>query len=70
MIQYWDTYERRTGTWYFVRRRLMRWYMVDALTRPYHGARSEGDSPLMVGELPEAWPSWDRFWQEWGPAGS
>jgi hypothetical protein len=67
MIQYWDTYERRDGTWYFVRRKLMRWYEVDALTRPSHGARTESGSTLRVGELPEAWPSWERFWQEWGP---
>ena len=68
LIQYWDSYERRDGTWYFKRRKLMRWYAVDALTRPAHGLdiTRDGNSPLTVGQLPEAWPSWDKFWQEIG----
>ncbi|MCI0769637.1 MAG: nuclear transport factor 2 family protein [Chloroflexi bacterium] len=69
VIQYWDAYVRRDGRWYFVRRRLMRWYAVDALSRPAHGAdmtRKERAPHLTVGQLPEAWPSWDRFWQEVG----
>lgn len=70
MIQYWDVYERRNDNWYFVRRKLMRWYMVDALTRPHLGARSKGASQLRVGDLPEAWPSWGHFWQEWGTSSS
>jgi hypothetical protein len=61
-VQYWDTYERRGGPWYFARRRFNRWYMVDALTRPSHGA-GLGDDGLSTGQLPDAWPSWSRFWE-------
>jgi hypothetical protein len=62
-VQYWDRYERRDGRWYFVRRKLHRWFMVDALERPRAGA-GIGDDGLGTGRLPEAWPSWDRFWKE------
>jgi len=62
-IQYWDRYERRSGRWYFVRRQFHRWFMVDALTRPEAGAGIDADG-LATGRLPEAWPSWSRFWRE------
>lgn len=64
-IQYWDRYERRDGRWYFVRRRFHRWFMVDALARPRAGAGIDADG-LTTGRLPEAWPSWARFWNEVG----
>ncbi len=38
MLQYWDEYQRIDGEWCFVRRRFRRWYLVDALARPSHGA--------------------------------
>ena len=63
MIQYWDTYERREGLWYFKRRRLMRWYGVDALTRPAAGVSVDRGS-VKQGLLPDAWPSWQRYWDE------
>ncbi|MGE0383927.1 MAG: nuclear transport factor 2 family protein [Gammaproteobacteria bacterium] len=64
-LQYWDTYERRGGMWYFVRRKFHRWYMVDALTRPSPGAGvNDGTDPLPAGLLPDAWPSWKKFWDE------
>jgi len=62
-IQYWDRYERRSGRWYFARRRFHRWFLVDALTRPTRGAGLDADG-LTTGRLPEAWPSWERFWDE------
>jgi hypothetical protein len=62
-IQYWDRYERRDGRWYFVRRRFHRWFMVDALSRPRAGAGVDEDG-LTTGRLPDAWPSWSRFWEE------
>jgi hypothetical protein len=65
MIQYWDTYSRRNGRWYFKRRRLHRWYLVDALTRPHHGAGLETETGAAA-PLPESWPSWARFWNERG----
>jgi len=63
-IQYRDRYERRTGRWYFVRRRHLLWY-----------GRELGQSPLGLppanwpekhtgkGTLPESWETWQRFWK-------
>lgn len=66
-IQYWDTYVRREGAWYFKRRKLHRWYLVDALERPSHGGGVNTDpGSLKVAQLPDAWPSWDRFWADCG----
>ena len=63
MLQYWDTYRRVDGEWYFERRRFHRWYIVDALTRPSHGAGVEGNrSALTTHQLPDAFPSWGAFW--------
>jgi len=68
-IQYWDQYLRRDGRWYFKRRKLHRWYIVDALARPHHGGGLEADKQaLSVNQLPDAWPSWGRFWQGRGRA--
>jgi hypothetical protein len=61
MFQYWDTYVRNAGVWHFERRRLHRWYLVDALTRPAHGAGA-GDATLSTALLPDAFESWHRFW--------
>jgi len=67
MLQYWDTYVRVDGSWCFERRKFLRWYMVDALERPYHGA-GVGDEhdALTTNQLPEAFESWSRFWTEVG----
>jgi hypothetical protein len=66
-IQYWDKYSRCSGRWYFSRRQLHRWYMVDAATRPRHGAGLETDKEsLKVGQLPDVWPSWAKFWSARG----
>ena len=62
-LQYWDDYERRDGRWYFARRRFHRWYLADAGTRPRVGMGVGGDG-LETGRLPDAWPSWGRFWEE------
>jgi uncharacterized protein (TIGR02246 family) len=63
-IQYRDTYERRDGAWYFVRRKHLLWYGAEL-----------GQSPLSLppanwpeqhtgsGELPAAWETWRRFWE-------
>jgi ketosteroid isomerase-like protein len=64
-IQYWDTYVRVDGEWCFERRRFNRWYIVDALTRPSHGAGvNTGDSSLTTRQLPEVFDTWGRFWEE------
>lgn len=60
-IQYWDTYQRVDGTWYFARRKLHRWYIADALERPSAGA---GNAEIPMGDrpLPDAYPSWAEYW--------
>ena len=71
-IQYWDSYARQDGRWFFHRRKLMRWYAVDALDRPGHGkdvtVDQEGGRALQVGQLPDAWPSWEKYWTKDVPA--
>ena len=63
MLQYWDSYVRVDGDWCFQRRRFHRWYIVDALTRPAHGAGvNTGPERLRTHQLPEAFESWGRFW--------
>ena len=62
-LQYWDDYVRVDGEWCFARRKFHRWYIVDALERPAHGAGvNDGTDPLWAGQLPDAFPSWQRFW--------
>jgi hypothetical protein len=51
------------GEWCFVRRRFRRWYLVDALARPSHGAGvNSGADPLAAGLLPDVFPTWPAFW--------
>jgi len=57
-LQYWDTYERRAGRWHFVRRLYNRWAVVDEIARSDSGFEDQG---LTTRELPQAWPTWDRF---------
>ena len=71
MLQYWDTYVRVEGAsgpeWCFDRRKFLRWYIVDALERPSHGAGvGDGHDTLTTKQLPEAFESWNRFWTEVG----
>jgi hypothetical protein len=64
MLQYWDSYVRLDGAWYFERRRFHRWYIVDALTRPRHGAGvHRATSSLSTHQLPEAFDTWAAFWE-------
>jgi hypothetical protein len=63
-LQYWDTYRRVGGEWFFERRRFHRLYITDWLNRPSHGAGSRAlTSSLTTHQLPEAYPSWNAFWQ-------
>jgi SnoaL-like domain len=63
VLQYWDSYVRVDGEWCFSRRKFLRWYIVDALTRPSHGAGvNTGTDALSTHQLPEAYESWGRFW--------
>ena len=71
MLQYHDTYRRVDGEWAFERRKFHRWYQVDALERPAPGAGIEpGTDPITTARLPEAFPSWGRFWDEVAARGS
>jgi hypothetical protein len=64
-LQYWDTYVRLEGEWFFERRKFHRWYMTDALTRPQVGLGvNDGTDPLRARQLPDAFESWHKFWAE------
>lgn len=63
-LQYWDTYRRVDGEWYFERRKFHRLYICDWTTRPSHGATAEvGANALSTQQLPEAYPAWGAFWE-------
>jgi ketosteroid isomerase-like protein len=62
-ILYRDTYERREGTWYFVRRIHELWYGQEAERSPLD--LEPADWPLHHdgrGTVPGSWPSWGAFW--------
>jgi SnoaL-like domain len=62
-LQYWDTYTRVDGEWYFERRKFHRLYITDWLNRPSHGAgHAVEGAALSTHQLPEAYPSWAEFW--------
>lgn len=64
-LQYWDTYRRVEGEWCFERRKFHRLYITDWLNRPAHGLGAGPDgAALSTYQLPEAYPSWARFWEE------
>lgn len=68
VLQYWDEYQRVDRRWYFRRRLLHRLYMVDALERPRVGT-GLGRSTMKTHRLPEAYPSWHRFWSQFAADG-
>jgi ketosteroid isomerase-like protein len=63
-ILYRDTYERRAGHWYFVRRRHELWYGAEVGVNPlglepanwpeHHDGR---------GTVPDVFPTWQQFWK-------
>ena len=62
-IQYRDTYERRAGTWLFVRRRHLLWYGSRIGENPLGLAPVEWPkSQVGRGTIPESWPTWKKFW--------
>jgi SnoaL-like domain len=67
-LQYWDDYERIEGTWGFTRRRIHRWYLVDALDRPAagKGVNDFGDV-IQERKLPDVYDTWSDFWKTFGP---
>ena len=62
-----DTYERRDGAWYFVKRSERAWYAADQLERPqdvdFHGW---GKHPLPM-KLPRSFATWKSFWSSSDP---
>jgi hypothetical protein len=70
MLQYWDDSIYLEGKWFFSRRRFKRWYLIDAGSRPSHGAGvNEGHDPLAAGLLPDSFPTWPTFWDKGHQAG-
>ncbi|MBV9841004.1 MAG: nuclear transport factor 2 family protein [Sphingomonadaceae bacterium] len=68
-ICYFDTYERRDGNWYFVRRKERHWYAADQTRRPAGpGFYDWPNRDTVPPTLPAEFPSWSAFWQ--GPGKS
>lgn len=66
-ILYRDTYERRGGRWYFVRRRHELWYGAEVGVNPLGlGAADWPQHHDGRGTVPEIFPTWRSFWEE-GP---
>lgn len=62
-ILYRDTYERRGGQWYFVRRVHELFHGVAAPTNPLHQDPANWPaSSTGRGTAPASFPTWDRFW--------
>jgi hypothetical protein len=64
-ILYEDTYERREGRWYFVRRKHLLWYGAEPGQNPLELAPANWpENHSGRGTLPESWESWRRFWEQ------
>lgn len=64
-ILYRDTYERRDGTWYFVRRIHELWFGEQAATNPLSQAPANWpENHDGRGTVPESWPTWAPFWEK------
>lgn len=69
MIAYEDSYQRRQGRWYFVRRKHQLFYGTETDERPL--AQEEArwpERPVGRGTVPFEWPTWKAFWMSAGPA--
>ena len=64
-ICYFDHYVKSEGHWCFERRDEKHWYSTDWLERP-RGPEFQNwpgkNSPRHAAKLPQAWPSWERYW--------
>jgi hypothetical protein len=68
-ICYFDTYERRAGRWYFVKRSEKHWYSTDILERPTGPDFQRWDAwKDRKPTLPHAFPTWNKFWERSDPA--
>lgn len=68
-ICYFDTYVRRDGRWYFLKRAEQHWYSTDVLERPgepefQNWPRWKDRKPA----LPHLFPTWKKFWEPTAPA--
>ena len=61
-ILYDDTYERREGRWYFVRRKHLLWYDAEVGKSPLGLPPVDRlESQEGLGTIPEAWETWRQF---------
>lgn len=68
-ILYRDTYERRAGRWYFVRRVHELWYGEAAPSSPLRLPPAEWPRHHDgLGTVPGTWPTWSTFWGDEPPA--
>ena len=66
-IRYHDTYARRDGRWYFVRREHLLWYGVQAPASPLDQPPANWPkSHTGRGTVPESLDTWRRFWSSSG----
>lgn len=66
-ICYHDTYERRGGEWFFVRRKEQHWYAADMLERPSGPQWSNWPGhDAAPPAMPAAFPTWSAFWDDAG----
>ena len=63
-ILYDDSYERREGRWYFIRRKHLLWYDVGVGESPLGLPPIDWpESQEGLGTIPEAWDTWRHFWE-------
>lgn len=62
-IAYFDSYARRDGAWYFVRRREKHWYATDWQVRPAAPFTGWATHPAPP-RLPQDFETWADFWRE------
>lgn len=63
LLAYLDSYQRRDGRWYFVRRTPLFWYQSDVTDPPVGPAKMRWpNTPPHDGDFHDAFPSWKEFW--------
>jgi hypothetical protein len=62
-IQYWDDYVLEDGVWRFAYRQHKFWYSVVSPITPIGADRVQFPAGGTAA-LPEAWPTWGRFWSQ------
>lgn len=63
MLCMFDTYERRNGEWFFVRRKPESWYSTDFDRRPQGPTWNADDWSGRTPRLPELFETWSTFWE-------